>query len=115
MAVRKWVKTGDLRHALAVQLPVSNTLLDKHGQPSPDWETVTARVMAKIETLGGEELEVARKTYAQATHRVTIRFCNGLTTRHRLVARNGSILNIGHIDNVEWLDREPRILVREQV
>jgi head-tail adaptor len=71
--------------------------------------------MAKVETLGGEELEVARKVYPEATHRVTGRYMPGITTRYRMVAANGHILDIGHINNVEWLDRELRFLVKEQV
>lgn len=56
-----------------------------------------AKRWAKIETLGGRELTVARQLVANVTHKLTFPFVEGLTTEMRIVHKN-------HTFGIDWID-----------
>lgn len=103
---------GQLRHRLEIQVRTS-ALSSNRGVESGVFETV-GTVWGSIETISGAELEEARKTVAQATHAIVIRFYSGFTPRHRI--KFGSrIFNIGHVDDLDNRGRFHVLTCREEV
>lgn len=88
------VNAGELRDRVEV-LSLGGGRTDR-GQPSATAWGGKGHKWAKVLPLRADESEVARQIFARATHKVTVRRCNGLTTKDRL--RHGEkILEIGGI------------------
>lgn len=64
------LRSGTLRHRATFKRPSST--LDTRGGRSGDDVTLMADVPCSIEPLGGRELEQARQTVAEASHRVRL-------------------------------------------
>lgn len=105
------INAGELRHRVAIQAKAST--YDSRGQNSASWSTSTT-VWAQIETLTGKELEQARKNYADATHRVTMRYLSAatLTTKNRLLFGSRA-LNIGSINKVDQVSESLIVICGE--
>ena len=76
------MRAGLLRHLVHLEAPAEGAQ-DSHGQPPDGWEPVT-ETYAQIEPLSGRELESARQVQARVTHRITIRFLEGVSPRMRV-------------------------------
>jgi SPP1 family predicted phage head-tail adaptor len=100
---------GELRHRIEIQenTPAKNSL----GEDVDTWTTVNKR-WAKVEPLTGRELQVQVQISADVTHRVTMRFYEGLTAKHR-IRFNGRIFAINAVLNIEERDRETRVMCFE--
>lgn len=94
----KPIKAGELRSLVTVQHKVITGTGDK-GQPTYTWQQF-AQVFAKVEMLDGKKLEVAKQLMATATHQVTMRFLTGLSEQMRIQLSDGTILNVGYLNNV---------------
>jgi SPP1 family predicted phage head-tail adaptor len=87
---------------------------DGYGAPVPTWSDVGDPVWANVEPLTGREAWQAQQVRPDLTHRVTMRFYSGLTTKHRL--KIGSrILNIESAVDVESRGREHVLMCKEEV
>jgi SPP1 family predicted phage head-tail adaptor len=75
------IRSGDLRHVLEIQSP--SEAQNAFGEVVPTWATVTTR-RGSVDPLAGRELETARQTWPDVTHKILIRYYTGLTTRHRI-------------------------------
>lgn len=83
----------------------SNKEEQEYGTPVKDWIDCGVRVYAKVQSISGREADFARTLMATSTHRVTIPFIPNLREQHRfIVQKNGRVLEIGHINNVEMQD-----------
>ncbi len=62
-----------------------------------------AQVWAKVQGLRGRELFSAQAINPQVTHKVTIRYCKGLTSAHRLLIGQDMerVLNIESVIDVD--------------
>lgn len=105
------INAGELRHRVAIQALSSS--YDSRGQNNGTWSTSTT-VWGNIETLDGRELEHARKIYANASHRVTIRYMSAstLTNKNRFLF-GSRVLNIGHINKVDQVSEALVVLCSE--
>ncbi len=94
MAATDKFQAGMLYHRVKVQED-QGTTKNAMGEPIEDWVTIKTRY-AKIEPLTGREYWDAQQIKSNVTHTVTMRFCEGLTTKMRLVFQ-GRIFNLGNI------------------
>jgi SPP1 family predicted phage head-tail adaptor len=76
------MRAGLLRHRVQVQSPTGTQ--DEYGQAVLGWTTLGAR-WASVEPLMGREMWQAQQVQADTTHKVTLRYFDGLTPRYRLV------------------------------
>jgi SPP1 family predicted phage head-tail adaptor len=91
---------GVLRHRVEIQAPISepNEFNEVTAEfVSPGQSGATYRTVA-IEPLQGRELEYARQTHADVTHRVTMRYYSTLETTHRFVHENRYLNILSIID-----------------
>jgi len=105
------VRVGALRHRLEIQEPLTAAASD--GGIAHTWTTVDT-VSGSIEPLAGRELLQAQAVDARVTHRITIRYYEGITPDHRIVARSRTFA-IHSIVNAGERDAEFQILAEERV
>jgi SPP1 family predicted phage head-tail adaptor len=110
------VRAGKLRVRMYLQAhDGTQTTRGQRDNSDQYWGTV-ATLWGGIETLAGGELEIAQKLFAEATHRVEIRYRAGVTAQHRLkVKADGRKLHIGHVNNWQQRNRKLFLTVREEV
>lgn len=73
---------GQMRHWVDLEAP--GTARGADGDATPAWTTV-ASVAARVEPLGGSEVQQGRQVVEVAAYRVTVRYQPGLTSRWRVV------------------------------
>ena len=107
------MKAGRLRHFVLIERN-ANPPTDDYGAPSPpNWIKFEER-WCSIEPLSGEELIAAQHVVAGVTHRVGMRFLDGLDATMRL--RDGlRLFNIRAAVNVGERSVEHELLCRETV
>jgi head-tail adaptor len=107
--MRKPVK----RHFITIKRPSS--LTGTKGQRTGNDTILLRDVPASVETLSGNELELARQTVANATHRVIVWADpeNPITTRDYCLF-GARVLRIGHYDDPEQKGLEWVLLCSEE-
>jgi len=70
------MRAGDLRHRIIIQ--TNTPTKDTHGGEVDSWATAST-VWAKVTTLTGRKLEIARQINIEANVEVTIRYCSAST------------------------------------
>lgn len=109
------MKAGKLRHRIEVQHDTSTTV-DAAGHITPSNQPFGKR-WASIEHLSGRELWNAQQVQPDVTHRVRIRYLDGLNERMRLRfkerGKTDRYLNILTINNVQERDIEQELLCME--
>lgn len=120
MAAIRWTHPGLFRHEVLYERNQSldeaaddSDTLDSFGQPIANWVSYSA-AMARIKTLDGSEPVTANQAFPEATHQLFHTFVEGIRVRDR-INFNGRIFAVLHINNVESLNREQRVLCTEQV
>lgn len=84
------MKAGRLFHLVTIEEPVK--VLRASGDPSTTWEEF-AQVYAHVESIDGQERWNSESVQPLVTHRVTIRFIDGITPDMRVIHR-GRYLHI---------------------
>jgi SPP1 family predicted phage head-tail adaptor len=77
------MQIGKLRHRVTIQAQASPVPRNATGEPEPSYTDVDT-VWAAIEPASGREFYAAEQVNAEVSHKVTIRYYDGLTTDHRL-------------------------------
>lgn len=92
------VNPGLLRHRVDVQERTDHN--DSFGTPIPSWSAIGIGIKANVEPLIGRELFQARQLYAEVTHRITLRYLDEITAKHRIMmgARVFDILSVLNIE-----------------
>ena len=104
------MRAGTLRHRVTIQR--DDGVVGSRGQRVPDWTDVEI-VSASIETLNGNEAELAHQLVPTAMHKITVRWNCNVTTRRRF--KFGSrIFHIGHVENVEERNVQMSCLCTEE-
>jgi len=80
------VRIGPLSRRIAIQR--ATEARDAAGGVTRTWATI-ATVWGKVEPLRGRELIEAQGVKSEATHKITIRWYDGLTAKDRLVVVGG--------------------------
>jgi SPP1 family predicted phage head-tail adaptor len=96
---------GQLRNRVTIQKPVAST--NSYGEAVPSWSDF-CDVWAEIVVVAGTERFDNQRVAEDITHRVTIRWVDGINSSYRL-KRDSRIYNIVSID--EQLDRPKSYLV----
>ena len=102
------MKAGNLSYRIEVQ--ERSLSPDGFGDPLPTWTTIATR-WASLEMQGAGKPFSANQVSPDATVRITMRYYDGLTPRHRLKL-NSRIFQIEGITHDEW---ETVIMCKEQV
>lgn len=94
------IRAGQLRHSVTIQRAIETRGAD--GSTAQTWITY-ASVFAAIEPVSGREYFAAQAEGSDVTHRVTIRYIKGLTTKDRVLFGTRtfdieSILNTGELN-----------------
>ena len=103
------MRAGALRKRVSVQSVGS--VLDNYGDLSDSW-TTDAVVWASIHPLTGLERETARELAGIVTHKVKIRYREGLTASNR-VTYSGRTFQIESVKNWEHRDIFLELLCKE--
>ncbi len=91
--------TGQLRTPLRIEEYAETRTSD--GGVADAW-SVTRTVWARLQGLRGRELFSAQQINPQTSHKVTIRYCKGLTSNARLVdIASSRIFNIESVVDIE--------------
>lgn len=82
MKLKSRIKAGDLVHQIKI---VDLTLQqDSFGGVAIDSATPFATVWAAVESLSGRELYTAQQKVSEVTHRITIRWMEGITAKQNV-------------------------------
>lgn len=105
------MRAGRLRHRVKLQRRA--TRFDSLGAPSETWEEV-GTAWASVEPLSGRELLSAMEAGAQVTHRVGMRWREGVLPVDRVVHRGRHLYVDSVIDPMER-QRELVLMAEERV
>lgn len=100
------MSVGQMRTPLRIEESVETRTSD--GGITQSW-SVLQTVWARLQGLRGRELFSAKQINPQTSHKVTIRYCKGLTSNARLVDVGSSrIFNIESVVDIEdrhqWME-----------
>ncbi len=105
------MRAGPMRHRITIKRPIEAQAAD--GSVIRTWETFTT-AWASIEPLAGREYFAAAREQADISHRIRMRFAEGIT--HKLRASFESrIFEIESVINVGERNRELILMCREAV
>lgn len=100
---------GEMRSQVVYQRPVRTK--DSLGQPRTEWEDAFA-CYAAVRPLSAREIYYAQSTRSETTHRIALRYRDGVSSRGRF--RLGDrILNIHSVLNTDELNAELVCLAAE--
>lgn len=107
------MRSGRLRHRVTIQAPSSKA--GAFGQPSrPEDYGDVETVWADVQPMGAKELEVAKAAEVRATHKVALRYFEGLDERHRFKLADGRVLEIASLRTFRELAWEHEALCMER-
>ena len=106
------MRVGKLRHRLTIKEPVS--VRDSTGGDVPTWSTV-ATVWARISPLMGKEILGSGSKFGEITHKVVMRHRQGIVAKMRLQEKDRVFEIVSPPINIEELDKEIQIMVKELV
>lgn len=91
-------RAGERRSRVEVQ--EKDPTYNAAGDEIPNWKTVAYR-WARVSPLSGREYLQAQQVQATTTHEVEMDYVSFLTVRHRLKVRQGRLLDINRIVDVD--------------
>lgn len=105
------MRAGRLRHRVVLQRRGPGN--DSHGQPDGAWTTVL-KAWAAVEPLSGRELLAAMEAGATVTHRVRLRWRDGVLPVDRVLHRDRA-LEVESVIDVDERRIELVLMTRERV
>lgn len=106
------MRAGKLRHRLTIQEP-TDTVGDTYGDATITWSDY-ATVWGSVTPLRGQEQYQADQVQAGVTHRVTMRYRVGITSKMR-ISHNGRVLSIMSVIDREDRNIELELMCMEEV
>lgn len=103
------MQAGKLRHRVKIQVPV--TARNGLGEQITTWSTL-ATLWGSVEPLRGREFFDAEQVQSEISHRVRIRFYDGITAQMR-VLHEARILQIQSVIDVNERHKEMQLMCRE--
>lgn len=99
------MRSGRLRHRIVLQRRTGAE--NDFGEPTDTWSDV-ATLSAGIEPISGREYFAAQQVQSEVTHRVTIRYFEGITPKDRLVWTDPATAVARYFDIRSVIDRDER-------
>lgn len=99
------MRAGRLRHRVAIQRRTGAE--SGFGEPTDTWSTL-ATVSAGIEPISGREYFAAQQVQSEVTHRVTIRYFEGVNPKDRLLWTDPATGVARYFDIRAVIDRDER-------
>lgn len=107
------MRSGRLKHLVHIQEKTGTK--DSSGHAKDEWQNVTDELVpADIKGLTGTQAVSRSGEYADATHRVEMRFFPGMTPQRRLLF-GARVFDILYVSNIDERDRELYMICRERV
>lgn len=103
------MKAGKLRQVITIQA-LDNEQQDSVGQPVQPWVDMLM-VRADVEPLSGREYFSMQDPVSATTTRITIRFLDGVTQRHRVVFE-GQHYDILDVIDIDMRHKEMQLMCR---
>jgi SPP1 family predicted phage head-tail adaptor len=100
------------QHKHRVETQQAEETQTETGDPERTWKT-QATVWAKVEPLSSREQFDARRVDMKTTHRVTIRYYAGLKPDDRVRIKDGRVLNIDGIRDLQERERWTELTCQE--
>lgn len=107
------MQSGDMRDVLSFRHPTKTRGATGEEVLSSGVATQYAQERGRIEPLRGRELEQGRAVMGEATHRVHA-WWNSATRHDDVIVTGTRTFQIGWIENVDEMDKEMRLLVKER-
>lgn len=104
------MEPGILRHEIDIQAHTETPADD--GTVARSWANVATDWRAAVIPLRGKEYFEARQVKDTTTHRIRIRYYDGLTPKHRII-HDSRTFNIETVINVDELDHEMDVMCQE--
>jgi SPP1 family predicted phage head-tail adaptor len=96
------MKAGKLRHSIIIQTRTDTA--DSYGEPIPAWSTFL-ETWASIDPISGREFFSSKEVKSEVSHKVRIRWAEGITTQMRVLFGTRTF-DIESVINIEERDRE---------
>ena len=103
------MRAGRLRHLVEAQEPIESD--DAYGEQDIVWNTFKT-VHGAVEPLAGKEYFKAISEHSEVTTRITLRYFEGLTTKHR-IKFGEQIYNIISVINYKNRNVEYIVMAKE--
>ena len=91
------VQIGDMRHRVEIQHPLETQTTT--GETSRSWKCL-ANVWAKVQPLSAKERLAAQAAEVEDTHKVTIRYRDGVDAKNRIVWKHNELTKTLEITGV---------------
>ena len=105
------MQSGRLRFRITIQQPADT--IGSAGEIDQAWTTYAVR-WASIMPLSGKEFYASKQLNAETTHKITIRYTSGVTTKMR-VSYDSRIFAIESIINFGERNKEMQLMCVEDV
>jgi SPP1 family predicted phage head-tail adaptor len=105
------MQAGKLRHVITIRQ--RSDTQDSFGQPIPTWSDF-ATIHARVEPIAGGENLIGRELTANATHRITIRYCAGATAKMQVVWGSRTF-DINFVRNLDEKNVTQELICQESV
>lgn len=86
----------------------------QRGQIIGDWVTTYSGVPMGITELTGRQLELAHQLVATATHKISLRWINGIVPTSMRILFNNRIFKISHVNEFDFRNRYLELTCEEQ-
>lgn len=106
------LRAGELRHRIDLQSNSGSTR-NAFGETAEAWATMAASLPAKVEPLSGRELFSAQQIQPDISHKVTIRYRQGLNAKMRVIFGARTFNVEGPPKNVEERNIVIELMCRE--
>lgn len=88
------MRAGKLNYYVTIQQKADSA--NNYNEPESTWST-WKRWHIAIEPLTGREYIMAQQTTATVSHKIKLRYCEGLTVEHRFLLNSGTVYEINAI------------------
>jgi SPP1 family predicted phage head-tail adaptor len=106
------MKAGQLRKRIDIEQQALTA--DGGGGDTESWSALASGIYADVEPLSGRELFQAQQVNDELSHRVTIRYYPGVTSKMR-VKYGARVLLIESIIDLEEKHRQVQLMCREVI
>lgn len=112
------MRAGKLRHIVFIQAASGTKDASGHidkTEDSSDWASPGTEMRAEVKPLTGDEAEEARRLAPTATHRVTVRYQDGINSTQNRVEFGSRHFAVRSALNTDERSRELVLLCEEQL